>query len=64
MKVIELEKVSLSNMENLRTVCEHIDCRSQVSLLNRDKLRQPIQMQLSKKQKAFSEFSAAFLKCK
>ena len=30
MKAIELEKVSLSNMQNLRTVCEHIDCRSQI----------------------------------
>ena len=29
-------------------------------LLNRDNLRQPIQMQLSKKQKTFSEISFAF----
>ena len=28
-KAIELEKVSLSNMQNLGTVCEHIDCRAQ-----------------------------------
>ena len=27
-KIIELEKVSLSNKQNLRTVCEHIDSRS------------------------------------
>ena len=26
-KAIELEKVSLSDMKNLRTVSEHIDCR-------------------------------------
>ena len=32
------------------------------SLLNRDNLTQPIQMQLSRKQKTFSEFFAAFLK--
>ena len=32
------------------------------SLLNRDNLTQPIQMQLSKKQKTFSEFFSAFLK--
>ena len=32
------------------------------SLLNRDNLTQPIQMQLSGKQKTFSEFLAAFLK--
>ena len=31
-------------------------------LLNRDNLRQPIQMQLSEKQKIFSEFCAAILK--
>ena len=30
-------------------------------LLNRDNLTQPIQMQLSKKQKTFSEISFAFL---
>ena len=30
--------------------------------LNRDNLRQPIQMQLSQKQKTFSEFFFAFLK--
>ena len=32
------------------------------SLLNRDNLMQPIQMQLSQKQKTFSEFFCAFLK--
>ena len=32
------------------------------SLLNRDNLMQPIQMQLSQKQKTFSQFSCAFLK--
>ena len=32
------------------------------SLLNSDNLTQPIQMQLSKKQKTFSEFFSAFLK--
>ena len=31
-------------------------------LLNRDNLTQPIQMQLSQKQKTFSEFVFAFLK--
>ena len=31
-------------------------------LLNRDNLTQPIQMQLSQKQKTFSEFFCAFLK--
>ena len=32
------------------------------SLLNTDNLKQPIQMQLSQKQKTFSEFSSKFLK--
>ena len=32
------------------------------SLFNRDNFTQPIQMQLSRKQKTFSEFSAAFFK--
>ena len=32
------------------------------SLFNRDNLRQPIQMQLSRKQKTFCEFFSAFLK--
>ena len=32
-------------------------------LLNRDNLTEPIQMQLSKKQKTFSEISFAFLNC-
>ena len=32
------------------------------SLLNRDNLRQPIQMQVSRKQETFSEFFSAFLK--
>ena len=33
------------------------------SLFNRDKLTQPIQMQLSRKQETFSKFFFAFLKC-
>ena len=32
-------------------------------VLNRDNLTIPIQMQLSEKQKTFSQFFAAFLKC-
>ena len=34
------------------------------SFLNRDNLRQPIQIQLFEKQKTFSEFFAAFLKAR
>ena len=32
------------------------------SVLNRDNFRQPIQMQLSQKQKTFSQFVSAFFK--
>ena len=35
---------------------------SKYSLLNRDNLTEPIQMQLSRKQKTFSDFFSAFLK--
>ena len=35
---------------------------SKYSLLNRDKLTQPIQMQVSRKPKIYAEFFAAFLK--
>ena len=34
------------------------------SLLNRDNLRKPIQMQLSQKKKTFSKLVSAFLKCR
>ena len=37
---------------------------SKYSLLNRDNLMQPIQMQVSPKQETFSEFFSAFLKSK
>ena len=50
LKVIELEKASFSDMKNLITV------------LNRDNLTQPIQMQLSQKQKAVFESVFAFSK--
>ena len=39
-----------------------LNADSKYSLLNRDNLTQPIQMQLSPKQKAFSQFFSAFLK--
>ena len=34
------------------------------SLLNRESLTEPIQMQLSQKQKTFSQYISAVLKCK
>ena len=48
MKEIELEKVSLSTMRQI----------------NRDKLIQPIQMHLSKKQKPSTQFFSAILQRK
>ena len=39
-----------------------LSAHGKYSLLNRDNLTQPIQMQLSRKQKTFSEFFCAFLK--
>ena len=71
---MESENVSLSDIWNLRIVSSHVDYRLQVfpnnqvipwlnknSLPNNKNLRQPIQIQGSKKQK-FSEFFASFLK--
>ena len=39
-----------------------LSVRGKYSPLNRDNLTQPIKMQLSQKQKPFSQFFAAFLK--
>ena len=47
-------------MQNLKAFTANDKC----SLLNRDNLTQPIQMQLSQKQKTFSQFSAAIIKSK
>ena len=46
----------------LRMFVNILTANDKYSLLNRDNLRQPIQMQLSHKQKTFSEFVSAFLK--
>ena len=43
-------------------VSYHTDWRCKYSLHYRKNLPQPVQMKLSKKQKTFSEFFAAFLK--
>ena len=45
----------------LRLFIDILTVDEKQSLLNRDNLTQPIQMQLCKKQKAFSEISLAFL---
>ena len=39
-----------------------LSANDKYSLLNRENLTEPIQMQLSQKQKNFSEFLSAFLK--
>ena len=46
----------------LRLFFNTLSADGKYSILNRDNLTQPIQMHLSKKQKNFSEFFAAFLK--
>ena len=62
-KAIDIQKVSVSNMQNLSKLFPNtMSADGKYSLLNRDNLTQPIQMQLSRKQKTFSEFFCAFLK--
>ena len=59
-KAIEFEKVSLDDIENLKNFVDTLTADDKYSLFNRDNLRQPIQMRLSQKEKAFSEFFATF----
>ena len=54
MSLLEILKILRVFVNTLRVDDKHY-------LLNRDNLTQPIQMQLSKKQKTFSEISFAFL---
>ena len=56
MKVVALEKVSFSDTQNPKTVFNILTVEDKHYLLNRDKLTQPIQVQLSKKETAFSDF--------
>ena len=46
----------------VRLICNALTADDKHYLLNRDNLTQPIQMQLSQKQKTFSEFFFASLK--
>ena len=46
----------------LRIIVNILTADEKYSLLNKDNLRQPIQMQLSQKQKTFSQLVSAFLK--
>ena len=62
MKVRKLEKVSLGDIKILRTVSKTLTVGHKYFFVKRDKLTQPIQIQLSQKQKSFSEFFHAFAK--
>ena len=53
MKVVALEKASFSDTQNPKTVFNILTVEDKHYLLNRDKLTQPIQVQLSQKQKNF-----------
>ena len=55
MKAIELEKVSVRDIQNLKTVFDTLTEDENYSLLNKDSLTQPIQLQLSQKQKTFPQ---------
>ena len=61
-KVVALEKVSFSDVQNAKRFFQQIDSWYKDYLLNRDELTQPIEAQLSQKLKAFSEFLFASLK--
>ena len=61
-KVVPLQKVSFSDTQNLRLFLNTLTVNDKHYLLNRDNLTQQIQMQLSEKQKTFSEFFFAVLK--
>ena len=49
-------------IKTLRLVVNTLTANEKSSLLNRNNLRQPIHMQLSRKQKIFSEIFFVFLK--
>ena len=55
-KVVALKKSLLVIHKILRVFFNRMRVDDKHYLLNRDKLSQPIQVQLSQKQKAFSEF--------
>ena len=58
-KVTEIDKVSLSDMQNLRTV-NILTADDKYYLVNTGNLTQHIQMELSKKQQDFSYFFLHF----
>ena len=50
--------------KSLGLVIDKLLAHDKYSVLNKDKLLQPIHMQLSKKEKAFPRYFSAFLKSK
>ena len=56
------EKVALIDITNLGTAYYTLATNEKYPVPKRDSLTIPIQLQLSQKQKTFSQFSAAFLK--
>ena len=61
-KAIDLQKPVSLTCKISRLFPNTLSAHGKYSLLNRDNLTQPIQMQLSRKQKTFSGFFCAFLK--
>ena len=55
-KLLALEKVSFSDTQNPKALSITLRVNDKPYLLNRAKLTEPIQMQLSEKQKTFSQF--------
>ena len=62
MKVVALEKSLLVIHKILKMFINTLTVNDKHYVLNRDNLARPIQMQLSQKQKTFSQFFFAFLK--
>ena len=62
MKVVTLQKVSFSDTQNQRVFVNTLTVDDKHYLLNRNNFAQRIQMQLSQKQKRFSQIFFAFLK--
>ena len=59
-KVASLEKVSFSDTQILKLFVKTLTVNDKHFLLNREYLTQPIKMQLSKKQKNYSEYFLDF----
>ena len=59
-KAVELEKISLSDMQSFKSVFNTFTAQQKYSPLNRENLTQPIQMQLSGKKKIVFDFFLDF----